>query len=312
MEETVGASTSVRILPLCASCGRTVNTLVMASSVASTAGASCAYATLITSDSFLMGVETMLYSLRATGTAQPIVVLVTDQVSHSTCAKIQCCQPGIVVKLVPSIPNPNTSVHMEGWVNSGYTKLNIWALCEFEKIVYIDADTVVMANVDDLFARPGDLCAAPDVFPPDRFNAGVLVIQPSMPVFEDMMSKIGILPSYDGGDTGFLNAYFPRWYDRSDVEGLNRLPFSYNAQRTLHWMTFTKQPGYWNAIQPIKILHFSSTPKPWEDGAKKGDLEMLWWEVYLQSKLTPDHSATVAAGSGAGGAPMDLIASFLG
>ena len=50
-------------------------------------------------------------------------------------------------------------------------------------------------------------------------------------------------------------------------------------------MTYEKQPGYWNSIKPIKILHFSSTPKPWNNAEKKGDLEMIWWQFYIQSQL---------------------------
>ncbi len=52
-----------------------------------------------------------------------------------------------------------------------YTKLHVWNLVEFEKVVYIDADALVLQNVDELFSRPG-FAAAPDVFPPDKFNAG--------------------------------------------------------------------------------------------------------------------------------------------
>ena len=47
-----------------------------------------------------------------------------------------------------------------------------------------------------------DFAAAPDVFPPDRFNAGVMVVAPSSIVLDDMLSKVPELPSYDGGDTG--------------------------------------------------------------------------------------------------------------
>lgn len=47
-----------------------------------------------------------------------------------------------------------------------------------------------------------DFAAAPDVFPPDRFNAGVMVVAPSSAVLDDMLSKVLELPSYDGGDTG--------------------------------------------------------------------------------------------------------------
>jgi hypothetical protein len=66
------------------------------------------------------------------------------------------------------------------------------------------------------------------------FFTGVLVVQPSRQTFEDMMSKVGSIPSYDGGDTGFLNGYFPNWFLESPD---SRLPFGYNALRTMHWMT---------------------------------------------------------------------------
>lgn len=68
--------------------------------------------------------------------------------------------------------------------------------------------------------------------------------------FVRLPDAVGVLASYDGGDTGFLNACFPHWYTLS---AQHRLPFAYNAQRTLHWLTYEKQPGYWQAIQPIKV-----------------------------------------------------------
>lgn len=49
---------------------------------------------------------------------------------------------------------------------------------------------------------------------------------------------------------GFLNAYFPDWYLGPPAA---RLPFAYNAQRTLYWMTHDKAPGYWEAVQPVKV-----------------------------------------------------------
>ena len=251
------------------------------------------YATLITSDDFYMGLQTMIFTLKQTSTNFPIIILVTNQVSIKTIQNIeQLSSPSMPVNVlkVDAIPNPNQKVHIKGWVNAGYTKLHIWNLMEYDKIVYIDADTCILENIDHLFNKP-NLSAAPDVFPPDKFNAGVLIIKPSVKIFEDMKSKTFELKSYDGGDTGFLNAYFPNWYQ---LNSEHRLPFAYNAQRTLHWMTYEKQPGYWNSIKPIKILHFSSTPKPWNNAEKKGDLEMIWWQFYIQSQL-------FSSGTGGGG-----------
>ena len=112
--------------------------------------------------------------------------------------------------------------------------------------------------------------------PPDKFNAGVLVLKPSKERFDALVKAAQELSSYDNGDTGLLNAYFKDWYT---WPAANRLRFQYNAQRTMYW--FTKEsPGYWEQVKPLKILHFSSTPKPWQCTEKKGDLEFLWWEIY--------------------------------
>ena len=77
---------------------------------------------------------------------------------------------------------------------------------------YIDADCLVQASPEDVFPRDVTFAAAPDIFPPDRFNAGVLLIKPSMDTYNDMMTKTESVISYDGGDTGFLNTYFPNWF----------------------------------------------------------------------------------------------------
>lgn len=249
-----------------------------------------AYASLITSDDFLPGLQCMLFSLRRSmmmtndkSTDEiSTIVLTTKQVSDATRKTIENMNGVNEVRVVEPIPNPDVDKsHVEGWVNSGYTKLHIWSLVEFEKIVYVDADALVLENVDELFERPCP-AAAPDTFPPDKFNAGVMVIKPSMGVFRDMKSKIGKLTSYDTGDTGFLNAYFDNWYT---MPAGHRLPFGYNALRTMYWLTAPRTKGYWNAVRPLKIVHYCSSPKPWEDTSKKGELEMLWWKFFVQSKM---------------------------
>jgi len=256
----------------------------MASATDNTAGVAVpakkyAYVTMITSDSFMPGLQCMVYSLQKTGTKIPICVLVTCQVSKIT--QLQIKSLGVKLVVVKPIGNPNTNSHVPGWVNSGYTKLHIWNLTEFDKVVYVDADTIVLQGIDELFKRPTP-AAAPDTFPPDKFNAGVMVICPSKARFDDMQTKIAVLPSYDTGDTGFLNSYFKDWYT---MPAGHRLPFGYNALRTMFWLTAPRTRGYWDAVKPLKIIHYCSSPKPWDDPKKKGELEMLWWTMFVESKL---------------------------
>jgi glycogenin glucosyltransferase len=97
-----------------------------------------------------------------------------------------------------------------------------------------------------------------------------------------------------------LNYYYPDWYERPSAA---RLPFRYNAQRTLHWLTHAKQPGYWRAVGSIAVLHFSSNPKPWDSPNKKGELELIWWKYFMQAQLS---SATGQ------GLPKDVAALMMG
>lgn len=234
--------------------------------------------------------------------------------------------------------NNKKSSHIQSWDdNCGWTKLRLFELESYDTILYIDADCLVVKDVSPLLhidesptsrtnntadaKRMGLLAAAPDIFPPDRFNAGVMVLRPSKLVFDQMMSRLPnssskpndssteCCTSYDGGDTGFLNSFYPGWFH--EMPSYSRLSFGYNAQRFMHHCTYNKQPKYWDdAIDDLRIIHFSSSPKPWEIStdnnsrdevkeytsylssndecslqlAKSGKLERMWHDAYKQSQ----------------------------
>mmetsp|Transcript_2362 Transcript_2362/g.7139 ORF Transcript_2362/g.7139 Transcript_2362/m.7139 type:complete len:254 (-) Transcript_2362:8-769(-) len=248
-----------------------------------------AYATLLTSDGYLPGAEVLIHSIKRTATTRPVVVMVTAAVGARARSALE--RRGATIVEVAAVANPHASrpdQQDKCWTDSGYTKLQLWGLHDaYDKVVYIDVDAVVRENVDDLFALDADLAAAPDVFPPDKFNAGVLVVKPDAATHARLLALAPTAPSHDGGDTGFLNHCFPAWFAGDSSSRLARLPFQYNAQRTLYWMTHAAAPGYWDAVKPIKILHFSSAPKPWQAPDRKGDLEMIWWECFLAAQLSP-------------------------
>ena len=86
----------------------------------------------------------------------------------------------------------------------------------------LDADALALAPLGELFELPAavNFAAAPDVFPPDKFNAGVLVLTPDAAVRADMLESVPLLQSHDGGDTGFLNSYFDDWWTRAPAARL--------------------------------------------------------------------------------------------
>jgi glycogenin glucosyltransferase len=156
----------------------------------------------------------------------------------------------------------------------GLTKLRVFELQQYDTVIYVDADCLVLQDISDLLERgkvyvesEALIAAAPDVVPPDKFNSGVLVVRPNKQVFENMMGQAGLLTTCDGSDTGFLNAYYNEWF--TEMPPMTRLPVGYNAQQVLHELTADRDgvsSSYWDvSVAPdLKIVHFSNATKPWE------------------------------------------------
>jgi glycogenin glucosyltransferase len=78
-----------------------------------------------------------------------------------------------------------------------FTKLHLWSLEQFSKVVFLDADTLVLKNVDDLFDHD-EFSACPDIGWPDCFNSGVFVAQPNKETFQRLISFSEAQGSFDG------------------------------------------------------------------------------------------------------------------
>uniref|UniRef100_A0A7S1GJD2 Hexosyltransferase n=1 Tax=Cyclophora tenuis TaxID=216820 RepID=A0A7S1GJD2_CYCTE len=299
-----------------------------------------AFVTLLTSGDHLAGAQTLFYSIKKTLSKDlkyppELVVLVTPNVSSET--RVLLC-PVFCTRVLEVDPiafprdslqfkqhvssrgdDGNEGSHVPTWTAQGaLTKLNVFNLAQYDTVVYIDADCLVIKDVAHLLElgkvyqeSEALIAAAPDIMPPDKFNAGVMVIRPSEIVFKNMLAQRSLLTTYDGGDTGFLNAYFSEWY--TEMPPMARLSFGYNAQRFLYHCTYEKQPKYWDlAVSPdLHIIHYSSLPKPWDSKPaaveqeekvdieshldqedvrklrkvqKSSELESLWWKWYQRSK----------------------------
>lgn len=242
-----------------------------------------AYVTLVTSDDFVIGAQLLSYSLHKQKCSHPLLCIVTSNLTQQSLRLLTASSYTLL--LVNPLPCPFPS-HNVAWTATGLTKLRVFSLhtLHYTRLLYIDADCLALTNLDHLFHTPlptaassVPFAAAPDLFPPDRFNAGVLLLTPGLPVWQTILGGLrdGV-GSYDGGDTGYLNSLFPDWYA---AEACCRLHFRYNALRVMEWWT-RKAPGYWDeALGAVSILHYCSSPKVWE-ARKGGKLEQLWWALH--------------------------------
>ncbi|XP_054801061.1 inositol phosphorylceramide glucuronosyltransferase 1 [Prosopis cineraria] len=233
-----------------------------------------AYVTLLYGDEFLLGVRVLGKSIRDTGSKKDMVVLVSDGVSDF--AKQLLRADGWIVEKISLLANPNQVRPKRFW--GVYTKLKIFNMTNYKKVVYLDADTIVVKNIEDLF-KCGKFCA--NLKHSERLNSGVMVVEPSATVFDDMMSKVKTLPSYTGGDQGFLNSYYsgfpnahvfepnltPAVLNSRPVPEMERLSTLYNADVGLYMLA-----NKWMVDEDeLRVIHYTLGPlKPWD-----------WWTAWL-------------------------------
>ncbi len=239
--------------------------------------------TLCNGDGYTPGVIALGKSLVAHGTQIPRVVLVTADVSNE--ARERLSTEGWQLREVEPLENPNPeTAQLFARFRGVYTKLRAFTLTEFDKLVVMDADTIALQNIDDLFERPY-FAAGPDFFMPDRFNSGVMVIDPSAETFERMLEALWNTPSYDGGDQGFLNIFIPDWY-AMPVE--HRLPAGYN----LHHFIYQFLRGHSHLREELereaKVIHYT-VQKPWLAKAALTGGSEAWWKAYFGQ--TPDKAS---------------------
>ncbi|VDK40234.1 unnamed protein product [Taenia asiatica] len=240
------------------------------------------YVTLSTNDEYAVGALVLGHSLRRAGTSKEITVLITEGVSRGFREILHDVYDNvIVVKPLQSISGHNLS--LIGRFNLGitYTKLYCWKLIEFSKCVFLDADTIVLQNIDELFERE-ELSAASDISWPDMFNSGVFVFRPSLKTFSELSNLAKTKGSFDGGDQ-----YFSGW----STESLDKhLPFAYNCSC---WVTpndrlvfYTRTPAWKKFGNQVKVAHFAGLVKPWKYNLAANDAAICHAIEQLESSNT--------------------------
>jgi hypothetical protein len=235
---------------------------------------------------YVVGCMALARSL-ARFTSTQLLVLHTDPYTPRVLRHL----PNVITRQVEPIDNPHE--HGQERFKGAFTKLRIFELLEYDRITFIDADCVVLKDIDELFERSGFL-AAPDwgIEIQRGFNSGLLSFSPNAQLRDRVFSSITVNDSDDGGDQGLLNSTL-----FSDV---TLLPPEYNTLKRLP----IHHPNLIN-INDVKVLHFAGI-KPWELAKTQPQflaLEKLWcqflekddWEHLFWIEKTQDRKKTVVA-----------------
>ena len=268
-----------------------------------------AWVTLLTQPNYLVGVRTLRASLAAVRSRYPLVVMVTDGIDEQS--RQLLADDGCVVREVE--PLRPTGGLPGSYANARFaevwTKLAVWRLTEFERVVFLDADMLVIRNMDELFTleladgtiaachacrcNPNRIASYPPSWTPENcfytycrggdhvtepgivdnyLNGGFLVLTPDDDVFTAILEQLSAvidLARYPFAEQDFLNEFYR---DRWQP-----LPYVYNALKTLPH----QHPSVWDP-DSVKNIHYI-IDKPWEKSLDPDDryfaVNKLWWDT---------------------------------
>ncbi|KAF9622515.1 hypothetical protein IFM89_031919 [Coptis chinensis] len=210
-----------------------------------------AYATVLhSSESYVCGAIALAQSIIQTGTKRDLVMLIDNSISQSKCDALAAS--GWKIRVIKRIRNPKAEKNSYNEYN--YSKFRLWQLTDYDKIIFIDADIVVLRNLDLLFHFPQMSATGNDG---SIFNSGIMTIEPSNCTFKILMEGRKEIVSYNGGDQGFLNEVFVWWH---------RFPRRVNYLKNF-WANTTLEASVKNQLfgsDPPKLysIHFLGL-KPW-------------------------------------------------
>jgi alpha-N-acetylglucosamine transferase len=254
-----------------------------------------AYATLVTNDEYGLGALALARSLRWTGTEAELVVLATPEGRHLDELESEGCR--IVPVRQPEVSDSfrerhsRDALHRAAPFNKGnkpafhdpvdnFCKLELWKLEEYDRIVFLDADAIIVKPIDVLFKFP-EYSGAPNLYESladfHRLNSGVFVAEPSRRTYEALVQALdrpGVF--WRRTDQTFLEAFFPDWH---------KLPYTFNTMQYVYF----NLPELW-VWKSIRVVHYQYE-KPWADHNPKrhllGPVIDLWWRMF-EGKAPPD------------------------
>ncbi|THD25408.1 Glycogenin glucosyltransferase [Fasciola hepatica] len=263
-----------------------------------------AFVTLATTDEYACGALVWAHSLREVKTEKQIVCMLTKEVSPHMWEICRSVFDHVeLVDVLDSKDEINLALLERPDLGVTFTKLHCWRLTQYQKAVFMDADTLVIQNIDDLFERE-ELSAAPDPGWPDCFNSGVFVYVPSQETYEKLLKFAMEKGSFDGGDQGLLNLFFHDWATK-DIR--RHLPFLFNV---ISQALYSYLPAFTRFRSRIRVVHFIGAEKPWQmdvdqygnvkahEDLTSGTREYLqyWWHLFctrVQPKLVRDASGLI-------------------
>ncbi|CAN6845558.1 unnamed protein product [Brassica oleracea var. botrytis] len=166
---------------------------------------SCELSIPLQAKDYVCGATAAAQSIRMSGSTHDLVILVDDSITEHHRNGLESA--GWKIQMFQRIRNPKAKPNAYNEWN--YSKFCLWQLSEYDKIIFVDADMLILRNIYFLFEFPEISATGNDG---TLFNSGLMVVEPSNVTFKLLMDHMDEVVSYNGGDQGYLKEIFTWWH----------------------------------------------------------------------------------------------------
>ena len=237
------------------------------------------FLTYINRSSYIPGVIGLYKSLiKAQKNDFNFAVFITDEEKglEVKLKDLFCKHNDVTIIISEPLPEPKFQQKNDYWKGCIST-LKIFGLTQYKKIVYLDADMLVLSDLSDLFEKPHmSGVASSSIVHPEINNVvfGPLVIVPNKEE-EKKLIEIYLTRKITLADQEVIRIRYKNWVDQEELH----LPIVYGAYyphlSKIIKITKIKKDSF-------KIIHFVGQPKPWEYKIKN-KLSILKWCLFCRT-----------------------------
>lgn len=243
-----------------------------------------AYVTLLSNARYLQGVIGLNRALKETKANYPLICALSAGVPEL--CKNFLTKNGIncISFDKPALQKPLLSEgHFAHW-DYTFDKLKIWEFEQYDTLVFLDSDMLVLKNLDHLFEMKNftSVCAGKSVPGHEHYkglNSGLIVIKPDMKIANELCHLANEITSQRTdksqfiGDQDILHVYFPDWDEDKSLQ----LDEAYNVFADC-LKFYVNRAGYSlnpESSNPLYVIHFIGRTKPWMRRSIKGYLWLI-------------------------------------
>tara|TARA_E500000178_G_C17022057_1_gene756120 strand:- start:1886 stop:2803 length:918 start_codon:yes stop_codon:yes gene_type:complete len=260
--------------------------------------------TFISNDRDIRGVLLLKYNLKKINSKYNFGCIVTEDVSEESIELLKKYKIELFkINFSNILHNFKFSKsHIQKVKNKHlFGKLSIFSLTDYDKVIYLDTDILLLKNIDNLMNKKlefnnimmvNDIQATKDyssiIVVRDKYNSGVIVFKPSDYLYNNCLNKLK-----SEGEELFNKDIFIS--DQYIFETLNNekkihikpMSICYNCHPIL-----VESLQKLKLVDNISILHYMVKPKPWElldmniehvfENTVCQELFNLWLQLYLE------------------------------